>query len=1391
MKARFFALAALVLGMVSCQQDVDTIAPVGGEVDFQISVAAPELAGTRAGKDGEADTQNAMDSAFGAIDYLQGAATGDYRQDWGDVDLRYTLEVYDKADSYAGAVPVKDRQVVIIDEYAPVVFDLRLVPGRDYHFVVFADFVAQDEYKKDATAQLSVEGIRHKIGDTLADIEVINEAINDEVADSYFATKDIKVTNSAAQDIVLKRPYGKLRVVATDLAELNLNVHPKSVVVEYESFNPNKFDAVTGDIKGEYTVKQFTTTFVENVRDNMGSHYYNVGYDAETAPAVNGTVRNTHITLFTDYILGQNAQTDGTYPQTPIHFTMTVNDGKGGEIKTTAFTTDIPVERNKLTTVIGNVLTTATEIEVRIDDNFAGEYVQSSWDGKAKEPKKDADGNWIITEASELAWLADQVNGTTRAAGRTFEGETFKLTKDIDLNNERWTPIGATGKFLGTFDGQNHKVTNLFVSETDKTPVGLFSNARNIKNVKVIGAEIYGHYKAGVIVGDGLCARIENCHVENAIVKIVPLNEDDANHAGGIVGYLSGEPVAYVKSSSVKNAEIFAFRDVAGIAGCANSAAEVSGNTVENVTVTADQTVKYVSNEKDGNAAAVAGRLSDKAVVKDNNVGAEVVVIRKVDSTKEFEAALKDRRNEDVIYVGEGEVVLPASLAVSGIDKLTIEGLDAKAAVQFNSKPGGADGGLNCYADGTELIFKNIKVVSPNTGSAYTGGFGRAKSVLFDNCYYEGQYRSLSYVKFNKCTIDPKTSYIYTDYSDADFVECTFNCSEGKGIQVYNDGNTTNTTINVTDCTFTAAKQGQTWDKKPVTAIDINSNGEKFTVNINDTTATGFPEGEFTGETLFNIKGGAENVEVYLDGVKWVRNGVMEENGELFAYNAAGLQYLLDNAVDGETVKIGADIEGDVTVTQKADVKIAIEGNNHKYAGVITVDGKSSTYKSAGVTIKNLNFEAETISADACVRLGNGTNATRYACNVAVEGCTFNVPGVVAVKSYTGGDKNLSIKGCTVTGLHSLLQVKNIEGITIEDVDVTAGRGASFGQSSNIVVKNSTFVAESYGLRADASVEATLAIENVNITAKLPVVARKTSKNYTINFAGENNLVTGGYQVVFTTGDDEATFVAPAEYTLTGADSFKVFPRDAEANNFVYNVDEFKKAIEAKKTNIILQPGVYEGEFTINYDNVTIKGDEATIKGRVEAINATAKFEGIKFDFNDSSVKEFSSNIVGNPKGHPAIVGVYGGTADAVTFEGCEFICKSGYSTAYAPGAITHYGGIKLTLKECTIDCEGNPIYAKTNIEMTGCTVKMYGNNAVLSLNYSNEGRTVIFKNNIVENKSTNGAKTYGMQFLSTNGKAYKDMYFDVQGNTVDVLFSRGSSYTFANATYANGSATL
>ena len=435
MKARFLALAALVLGLASCQNDPDVVAPVGAdEVTVQLAVSADELA-TRAGKDGAADTQAELNSAFGAIDYLQGAPVGDYRQDWSDVDLRYVLEVYDATGSYDGAKPVKDRQVIIKDAYEPVVFDLRLVPNRKYRFVVFADFVANGSAAKSEKEQLSVNGLRHEIGATLADISVFNEAINDEVGDAYFAIEDIEITNSAAQNIVLRRPYGKLRVVATDLAELNTNIDPKSVVFTYNALNPNKFNAVTGAISGAYVKKEFNGEYIDKVRTNMNSHIYNAGYDAELATAVNGTTkRNSHITLVTDYILA-------TDTQKAIQFTMTVNDATGKDIKTTVFNTDIPVQRNYLTTVIGNVLTTATEIKVTIDDNFAGEKVYSaSFDNQleAAENEKHA----VIDLDADVMWNTGASHGSTPWISATAVTETLT----INANGHK---IIATGDGVG------------------------------------------------------------------------------------------------------------------------------------------------------------------------------------------------------------------------------------------------------------------------------------------------------------------------------------------------------------------------------------------------------------------------------------------------------------------------------------------------------------------------------------------------------------------------------------------------------------------------------------------------------------------------------------------------------------------------------------------------------------------------------------------------------------------------------------------------------------------------------------------------------------------------------------------------------------------------------
>lgn len=201
------------------------------------------------------------------------------------------------------------------------------------------------------------------------------------------------------------------------------------------------------------------------------------------------------------------------------------------------------------------------------------------------------DGSILIKTVADLSWFEKEVN-----KGNTFKGKTVKLANDINLANKQWTPIGSNGKFSGTFDGCEHKISNLNVSTEGRASAGLFANAQSslIKNLTLENVNISGHYKTGAIVGDGLCAKVENCHVIGGTITSTPYNNDDANNVGGIVGYLSAETNAWVKNCTVDDLTIKAYRKVGGIVGAANGAnAEVLNNKVSNTTIIADQTDEY------------------------------------------------------------------------------------------------------------------------------------------------------------------------------------------------------------------------------------------------------------------------------------------------------------------------------------------------------------------------------------------------------------------------------------------------------------------------------------------------------------------------------------------------------------------------------------------------------------------------------------------------------------------------------------------------------------------------------------------------------------------------------------------------------------------------------
>lgn len=150
---------------------------------------------------------------------------------------------------------------------------------------------------------------------------------------------------------------------------------------------------------------------------------------------------------------------------------------------------------------------------------------ENAWDGKTKtEPKKDANGVYLIGTAAELAWFA-ATDGKTSA----------KLTADIDLAAYDWTPMK---NFYGTFDGDGHMVKNLYIN-SGSYPLGIFGYVKTgaaVKNLGVSGnvtCTASSNAQAGGIAGYlESNAAIENCYSS--------VNVTSKKHAGGIVGYTAG-----------------------------------------------------------------------------------------------------------------------------------------------------------------------------------------------------------------------------------------------------------------------------------------------------------------------------------------------------------------------------------------------------------------------------------------------------------------------------------------------------------------------------------------------------------------------------------------------------------------------------------------------------------------------------------------------------------------------------------------------------------------------------------------------------------------------------------------------------------------------------------
>lgn len=628
MKKILLPLLALggLISAVSCQMDERTSGALTGEVDFSITAGIPSGITTYSPQqDGE---------AFSHMGGANNVDTASY-------DLRFILEVYDgKTLAY--------RDVQSVDENfttATVNFNARLL-AKSYTFVLWADFVNQGSlenlyYNADNLKEISyTETVKKDV-----------KTLSTDIADAYSANKVIDLsTSSKSESITLTRPFGKIRLLATDEnIENNNNTEvPVSVKLDFQDAElPANFNALSGETSGELTVTTMNTKAVlENAQSIDGDTRYEDAY-----------------LLGSIYIMASNPQ--GAYP---VNVTVYSDDAASKQIGYREITA-LPVSANKLTTVIGNFYSNEGNLDVNVDDMFDDEDVTTLPDavsaGTVEElktlladPEIDAitisdmtinetitvnrkvllTGNATITTSGTVPVF------TLSAEGVEIDGLTFK--QDANTNQHIITITAGNCEirnctFEGKYQDGNNEVTRAICPNAGVAVTvegNTFKNIRQPGYFQGNGTVIRNNYVEGtrgfVICSDSEMT-IENNSFSGNVVDIAIIDNAGATYSNtwDDVRTLSGKNNgAYVenqvtKVSAIGNGNVTAL--TTALQSVHATAIELLAGKFElssGITIPTGKTVNgssrdevILSTQQDGNAVNLYGTLKNVSVIYDTD----------------------------------------------------------------------------------------------------------------------------------------------------------------------------------------------------------------------------------------------------------------------------------------------------------------------------------------------------------------------------------------------------------------------------------------------------------------------------------------------------------------------------------------------------------------------------------------------------------------------------------------------------------------------------------------------------------------------------------------------------------------------------------------------------
>ena len=215
-------------------------------------------------------------------------------------------------------------------------YSTRLVTGQKYTFVFWAEKSGNGHYTYNPDTKTITVNYTNAVG-------------NDETRDAFYAVlENVQITGAYSHNVTLTRPFAQVNfgVTAKDMAAANaagITVNKAAVKCTYVA---NALNLLTGAASGSVTAAFAPTAL-----------------PSETLSAANKTYKYVAM----NYVLvGKNTSTLSD-------ITLTL-EATGAESDTPEYTyTNIPLQGNYRTNIVGDLFTSPASINITVDKNFEGE----------------------------------------------------------------------------------------------------------------------------------------------------------------------------------------------------------------------------------------------------------------------------------------------------------------------------------------------------------------------------------------------------------------------------------------------------------------------------------------------------------------------------------------------------------------------------------------------------------------------------------------------------------------------------------------------------------------------------------------------------------------------------------------------------------------------------------------------------------------------------------------------------------------------------------------------------------------------------------------------------------------------------------------------------------